>query len=323
MYKIFNLSNHPMDLERFDSGHIGIKNFMRKHRLDGIELIQSSPWNAEVLPAEIVKGMHLRFWPVWLDFWRGNTDRLIKQFGSMEVVKHFYGGDSGKAMVEYYRSELETAKKAGAHYVVFHVSNVEPEHCFNYKFTYTSEEVIEVSIQLLNEAFDGFEGEFDLLFENLWWPGLTLLDSRLAQRLMDGVKYPHKGFMLDISHMMNTNLELESEEQAAGYIIDKYKELGSVAGEIKGIHLNSSLSGNYIKSQLGNNSLKGETDFFKRYCDAYTHILKIDRHIPFRHKAIKKVIDTVKPEYLVYEFLTDKFDELDSFMEMQNKVLDL
>lgn len=323
MYKIFNLSNHPMDLDRFKNGHVEIREFMQKHRLDGIELIQSSPWSEEILPSDMVKGMHLRFWPVWLDLWQGNTEKLEKQFGSMEVVRNFYGGDSGKAIAKYYRSELETAKKAGVEYVVFHVSNVEPEHCFNYNFTYTSEEVVTAAIELLNEAFEGFEGEFLLLFENLWWPGLTLLDPGLAQKLLDGVKYRYKGFMLDISHMMNTNLELESEEQAAGYIIDKYRELGNIAGAVKGIHLNSSLSGAYIKSQLNNTCLIGEKDFLKRYCDAYSHILKIDKHVPFEHPSIKKVIDAVKPEFLVYEFLTDKLEELDSFMEIQNKVLDL
>ena len=41
------------------------------------------------------------------------------------------------------------------------------------------------------------------------------------------------------------------------------------------------------------------------------------------HESIKRVIDVVKPEYLVYEFLTDKLEELDSFMEIQNKVLNL
>lgn len=321
MYKLFNLSNHPFDLDRFKGGNEHIRDFMKKHRLDGIELIQASQWSEDTLPADMIKGVHLRFWPVLLDLWRGDTEKLVKQFGSMEAVKNFYGGESRNAIVEYYKNELEVARQIGAEYVVLHISNVEPEHCFSYKFTYTSEEVIDAFIELVNEVFDGLEGEIKLLFENLWWPGLTLLDNNLSQRLLDGVKYAHKGFMLDISHMMNTNLELKSEEEAVDYILDILKKMGSIAGAIKGIHLNSSVTGEYVKSQFQNDNLENEKDFIKRYCEAYLHILKIDCHIPFEHPSIRRIIDAVKPEYLVYEFLCERLEELEHFIDVQNTAL--
>ena len=323
MLKLFNLSTHEIDLQKFDFDNQKLQRFFEKLRFDGIEMIQSQDWNEGLMPAQFVKGMHMRFWPVWLDFWNGNREELIKQFGSMETVSHYYGGKSKKAMVDWYRKEIETAVKLKAEYVVFHISHVLPEHCFSYKFTYTDREVVEAGIELMNEVLDGVPGEFQLLFENLWWPGLTLLDRSLAGELIERVHYPHKGFMLDISHIMNTNLQLSSEDEAVEYILHRLDILGELSGFIKGIHLNSSLSGEYVRSQLENRSIFGEKDFYKRYCDSYSHVLKIDRHVPFTHKSFRKVLDFVKPQYLVYEFLTEKFDKLEEYADIQNKVLGL
>ena len=226
-------------------------------------------------------------------------------------------------MVDWYRKEIATAVKLKVEYVVFHISHVLPEHCFSYKFTYTDREVVKAGIELLNEVMDGISGEFQLLVENLWWPGLTLLDASLAKELMNGVKYPHKGFMLDISHMMNTNLQLGNEDEAVDYILGKLQQLGELSGMIKGVHLNSSLTGIYAKSQFENTSIFEEKDFFKRYCDSYAHVLKIDRHVPFESTSIRKVLDFVKPEYLVYEFLTDNIKTLEEYAGRQNMVLGL
>lgn len=323
MLKLFNLSTHDMDLRKFEHDHAKLAGFIEKYGFDGIEMIQSSEWNEGSIPKRFVKGMHMRFWPIWLDYWRGNTGELLRQFGSLEAVISFYGGESRGAMVQYYKRELDIASQLGVKYVVFHISNVLPEHCFSYDFTYTSEEVVEAGIELMNEVLEGFEGNFEILFENLWWPGLTLMDRFLAEEMIVKVKYPYKGFMLDISHMMNTELSLSSEEEAVEYILGRLSSLGSTAKYIKGIHLNSSLTGEYVKSQMDNRSLYEEGDFIKKYCDSYLHVLKIDRHEPFKSVSFKKVVDFVKPEYLVYEFLTEDISRLEEFAKIQNKVLGL
>lgn len=323
MLKLFNLSNHDIDLGKFSFDHSRLEAFIKDFGFDGIELIQNNEWKEEQIPSRFVKGMHMRFWPVWLDFWNGNANELQRQFGNMDTLRHYYGGDSRKAMVDWYKKELETAIRLKAEYVVFHISHVLPEHCFNYRFTYTDNEVVKAGIELLNEVLDGVSGEFRLLVENLWWPGLTLLDDALAKELLAGVKYPNKGFMLDISHMMNTNLQLADEDEAVDYILRMVNRLGVIAGEIKGIHLNSSLSGEYVKSQFGNGSIFNEKDFFKRYCDSYAHVLQIDRHVPFKSTSIRKVLDFVNPDYLVYEFLTENIKILEEYAAAQNSVLGL
>jgi Sugar phosphate isomerases/epimerases len=323
MLKLFNLSTHEIDLGKFEFDHNKMKNFFDKYGFDGIEMIQSGEWNENHIPSKFVKGLHMRFWPMWLDFWNGNTAELERQFGNKEALHHFYGGETRDAIVDYYKKEIKLAIKLDVRYVVFHMSHVLPEHCFSYEFTYTDNEVVKAGIELINEVFDGVTGDFDLLFENLWWPGLTLLDPFLANELIERVKYPHKGFMLDISHIMNTNLRLSSEDEAVEYILDKMAELGATSKYIKGIHLNSSLSGEYVRSQFANKSIYEEKDFMKKYCDSYLHVLKIDRHIPFASPSMRKVLDCITPEYLVYEFLTENIGKLEEFAAKQNAVLGL
>ena len=321
MLKLFNLSNHETDLAKFICDKAVLEDFVRRHGFNGIELIQSGEWKESEIPSVLVKGMHMRFWPLWLDFWAGREKELLDQFGSMETVSQYYGGIDRSALVSWYKKEIRIAAKLNVEYVVFHISNVLPEHCFSYKFTYTDNEVTEAGIELLNEVMDGEDCRFRLLVENLWWPGLNFMNNTVTHRLIEGIKYQNKGFMLDISHIMNTNLELQSEDEAVEYILRKLTDMGSLAGLIKGIHLNSSLTGAYVKSQFNNDSILLEKDFYKRYFDSYTHVLKIDRHVPFESASIKKVLEFVNPEFLVYEFLTDNINLLEQYVKAQNKVL--
>ncbi|WP_303863949.1 TIM barrel protein [Alkalibaculum bacchi] len=318
-----NFSTHPSDLDKFSGDYNKIKQFLKKHAMHGLELIQYSPWNDGVIPSSMIHGLHMRFWPMWLDFWRNDKSKLIKQFGEKSTWVHYYGGESRDAIIEHYQKELKDACAMGAKYVVFHVCHVQLEHSYTYSFDYTDSEIIEAFIEMINEVLEGFEPSFDLLLENLWWPGLTMLDKKNSTRLMERIKYPNKGFMMDIGHLMNTNKELKREEEATDYILEVLDSLEDLAVNIKGIHLNSSLSGEYVKREIA--SYKGHDykgDFFNRYVKAFSHISQIDRHTPFTHPSIKKVIDYVRPQYLVYEFISESLNELDKYIKEQDRALE-
>jgi hypothetical protein len=47
--------------------------------------------------------------------------------------------------------------------------------------------------------------------------------------------------------LMNTNTELNTEEASVEYILNIIRNLEEMSDYIKGIHLNSSLSGEYVK----------------------------------------------------------------------------
>lgn len=322
MIKTFNLSAHPYDLSKFNNDISELENFILKHKMDGIELIQNLEWSEDILPARLIKGLHMRFWPMWLDFWKGDKVALNTKFGDEKQWVDFYGSSDRNVLIEYYKKELQLAADIGVKYVVFHVGNVEPEHCFSYDFSYNSDEVISAAIEMINEILDGMDIQFDFLMENLWWPGLNMLEENMLDKLLTGIHYKNKGIMLDIGHLMNTNITLESEAQAVEYILDTLNKLGSRISYIKGIHLNSSLSGEYVKNFIGKAPPFTQTQsFMERYIEAYKHILNIDRHVPFSSSTIINVINKINPDYLVYEVLTDEIETLEKFITLQNKVL--
>src|SRR3712207_1340282 len=324
MERLINTSNYPLDLDRFGATSKEVEKFLKKLNLTGVELIQCGELDEKRLNGEIIKGVHLRYYPIWLDFYKGNIKELEKQFGTMDTVKQFYGGTI-EDIIETYRNELKLAKSVGAKYVVFHVTHVALEHCFTYKFPYSNEEIINASIEFLNEVLKGFEGDFYLLFENLWWPGLNFLDKKLAEKLLSKVNYSKCGFMLDTAHLINTNINLNTEEEGIDYVKKKIMELGTLKNYIKGIHLNCSISGPYVRKKLKEKitykNPHSSEEFFENFKLAYDHIFNIDQHKPFTHTKVSQIVELVSPEFLVYEFAANTKEILKEYILTQHKAL--
>lgn len=329
MLTLTNLTTHPMDLDRFSADTEPIGDFLTSHGLDGFEIMLLDEWEEHRLSDKMIQGVHMRFWPIWLDYWQGNQESLLKEFHTEEAVKAFYGGASRQAMIDHYRKELARAREKQASYAVFHVSHVALEECYTYKFEYTDETVAEAFIELINAITEGIDlneesnAPITLLFENQWWPGLTFKNPALMDQIMKGVKYPHKGFMLDIGHLMNTQVQLGTESEAVDYIMDCLDDLEHRTHWIKGIHLNSSLSGAYVMKRalaedLDYNPMK---PFMERYIDAYKHIGQIDHHETFKDPNISKIIQRIQPDYLVYEFITETYEQLSEKIKEQHRVL--
>jgi len=307
-------------MDRFHCNSSEITNLLVKHNIDGIELLNSLVWDDNIIPSSIVRGVHLKYFPTWLDFWNNNKNELLRQFGSMEQVNNYYGGTNREILINHYIQEIKQADKIGAEYVVFHVAHSQVEHAYTYDFTYNDEEVIDATSELLNEVFKGLNTNIKLLFENLWIPGLTMLNKDMLLRLLEKVQYFNKGFMLDTGHLMNTNFDLTNEKEGIQYILDTINNLGELKTFIKGIHLNCSLSGEYVKNQIEANN-KSKLPFNEMNENVYSHIMKIDMHKPFTDNYAKSLIDFIEPEYVVYEFITTSLEELGEYIEIQDKAV--
>lgn len=319
MLKLMNFSTYNYDLERFNCDSQQITGFLEKNNMDGVELLNPIMWEESILPKKIVKGVHLKYYPTWLDFWNNNKSELLKQFKTMDMVEQYYLGNSREVMIEHYRKEIETATRIGAEYVVFHVAHVDIEHTYDYSFTYSDNKVVDAAVDLLNQVFKGLNTNVKLLFENMWWPGFTMLDKKIASKLLNKVKYKNKGFILDVSHLMNTNLYLKDEKEAVEYIINTVKSLGKVKSLIKGIHLNCSLSGEYVRSQIDKKKQeKKEFRFNPMSEEVFMHVFRIDCHRPFTDNSVRKLIEFIKPEYLVYEFVTTSIRQLEEYIKIQD-----
>ena len=321
MYKILNISNYDGDLKKFEYNHSNMTKFLEKYNLDGFEMLQFNQWTEEQIPKDIIKGLHLRFYPTWIDFYRGDIDKLLSKIESEENISMLYGGNHKNVIIDYYKSELRTAKEIGVEYVVFHVCHVDLHEALTYEFSYSDEEIIHEAANLINEIFsEEEEYNFTLLLENLWWPGLKLQNKENMKSIIDKINYDKVGFMLDTGHMINTNLEIKDKDEAIEYIIETVHGLGEMKKFIKGIHLNYSLSGEYVKGFIENEKkVKSNHEFKELFKNIYDHISKIDYHDPFEHVRVNDLIESLDIKYLVYELLAPTLKELEEKIKRQDK----
>ena len=64
--------------------------------------------------------------------------------------------------------------------------------------------------------------------------------------LLEQVKYPRKGIMLDIGHLLHTNTALRTEEDAVKYlreVLGRYEDLSIILG----VHYHQTLEGAFVE----------------------------------------------------------------------------
>lgn len=323
MERLFHISTINKYLEWFEDDWDKIRAFSQKHQMQGVELGLTLDYDISRIPKGIVKGVHLSFYPMWLDFWKGNLEKVERILGSREAIRSYYGGEDKQVIIENYKKQYERAKDLGVDYMVFHVSHVCIEDSFTWQFDYTDEEVIDATLELLNEVFPQGEDGPLLLFENLWWPGLTYLDKDVTQKLIDGVKYSNKGLLLDVSHLTLTNLSIRTEKDCYMYIKEVINRLGSLKDVIYGMHLNKTLPKYYMnqnRSYLLERYRQAESSGLKNRI-LKQHIQKLDPHQPFDHEIAKQIVEYIKPKFCVYETNPEDIYEMAYFLKQQNKAL--
>ena len=298
-----NFTATTQDLDRYADA-ADLRQFFQGKEIDGLELMLcGSRELPQGMKNEDVVGIHLRYFPSWLDFWKGNREALQKEYGDEETWSMYYGGTSREAFLTEWRKELETAHKIGAKYVVFHVAECTLEECLTYHPRHSDMEVCQAACEIINELMDGTPYRFYFLVENLWWSGLNLLDNQVTKALMDGIHYAKKGIMLDTGHLLNTNQELKTQEEGTAYIAQVLDHMGNLTHYIKGIHLNQSLSGEYVKSVIANPPTFTGT-YWDKLSKIYPHIYHIDYHEPFTAPGVAPLIRRVCPEFLTLELIT-------------------
>ena len=319
MLELTNLSNADCDVENLlQNDAETLPAILREHGLDGIEFMRCAPWDRRMYPEELIKGVHLMFWPTWLDFWRGDRAAFMAEFGSEENVRACYGSLDVADWVQAWKENLRQAAECKPHYLVFHVAHNRTSEMYTREFSVSDEDVIRATIELVNELVPEIPQGCRLLFENLWWPGLTFRQPHLAALLLEQVGYADTGFMLDTGHLMNTNLNLKSEAEGAAYVLKVYRALGEMGRRIYGVHLHQSLSGAYTREMMRRH--RG-THRALSWSEGMDYALHVDRHEPFRTEAARWILDTVQPDYLVHEFLQRSRADLDQKLRTQRFAL--
>ncbi|MCD1146811.1 TIM barrel protein [Peptoniphilus sp. KCTC 25270] len=287
--------------------------------VDGLEIIRCGCEDKEYIDKEKVIGVHLPFYSDWISYWIGKEDLLKREYGSQKIWEEFYGGKDPNHLIPYIQKDMDYAQEVGAEYVVFHVSNVSVYETFYRKYDYTDEEVIDYSIEFMNKLFEGKNYTFEFLMENLPWPGLRFDNGNLAKKLLDGVKYPKKGFMLDTGHMMQNNLDLETQEEGVEYVMNFFQKNPQLIPFVKGIHLHQSITGSIVKEGLKNIPVLKE-DFYEKFAQAYDFIHKVDTHSVITAKNTREMIEFLQPEFLVYEYRSSSRKEREEKLKLQSSI---
>lgn len=309
--KLLSIIPNQKIMEDFGNSWKNIDDFARELGLEGIETMIGTYHPISYLEGASVRGLHLLYFPTWLDLWYEDRDSLIRSFGSEERVQASFGGFSREFLIDHYRKEFENAKALGVDYMVFHVSHVNPRDVFTFDHTYSSREIITAAAELINEVFRG-EGPA-LLFENLFWPGLDLLSPEETELLLDLVDYENKGLLLDTSHLICARGDIFSYDEGARHILDTLDRLGPLRDHIRGIHLNASLPGEYLKNDFSHLITQWEeaSSMEKYYIEA-DHIKRIDTHSVFKSSLLRDILEIIPYEFLTLELSYSSADELRS-----------
>ena len=301
MIELVNLTNYEGEPERLFSGKRDeLEGFLRRHGIRGVELLAGNPVRQEIFPRGLVVGSHLMFWPTWMSFWRKDEEAPRRDVGTSDKVRLIYGTENVEEWIQIWRENIRRSVEAGAEYLVLHIAESEPSAVCSRNFTVTDEEVIEEAAKLINVLTEDIPENCMLLFENLWWPGLTLLKQNLAERLLSEVRHKKCGFMLDTGHLMNTNLNLKNEKDGIEYVLRVFNALGSLRKYVRGIHLHQSQSGAYVREMQKKHAGERWPSDPREIAE---YIGNVDCHFPFMTAEAGRILDAVEPEYLVHEFI--------------------
>lgn len=307
MLKLLNIC----DFTQLEENKKKISHYEEKYGFHGFELIKFDLERSEQEIKNHIKGYHLRFFPMWIDLYLEKYDEIEKELTSQEEWSYICGGKKKEEMLQYYKRELKIASDLEVEYVVLHLCNVRLSETLTYKFAYEDMEVLKNCVDIINGLFVGKNYKFKLLVENLWWAGFKMLSKEEVKYLVENVKYENFGFMLDTGHMLHTNLDLKNSSEGVDYIKKVLEGLEDYRKYIKGVHLNYSLSGDYVKKALKGCGEK----------EVYKHVGKIDYHDPFEDEKIVEVLKKLPLEYLVYEFISSSDKKLEEKVKLQEKFL--
>ena len=158
----FNITSMKWDLERYTS----VEDFTTAlEGFDGVELMDYGDDISPIIPEEKVIGIHMRCPYHWLDFWKGDMERCIREYGSEKQVYENFGGTDRQALVDAFLQDWNRALLHQAEYAVYHISDVTCMECLTGEYAHTDEEVIDAACELINQALPATAEDPWLLLE--------------------------------------------------------------------------------------------------------------------------------------------------------------
>lgn len=310
--------NYAEEISKYPNNLAG---YCKDNKLDGVELYLygvepfTDPCKQETI------GVHLKYWPSWMDFWYGNDNRLEKFFPKAEDRKqYFLGATTKEQWLDVIRANIKAALYYEPEYLVWHVADCDYESIYTWDFAYVSEQVLQATVEVFKEIAAEIPKNVQVLFENLWWPGLKLTEPLLVGYFFEEIfkqGYENVGIMLDTGHLMNTNPALRTEAEGLEYIIEIGKRLGSLKNFVQGFHLSCSLSGIYQRKFIKETRDNKQWQYPKDAMSIMHHITALDQHKPFKERNVAPIVEFYNPRYINHELYYDNMEQLAKYIEIQ------
>ena len=283
---------------------------------DGLELLTSFE-PVDPVYREYAETVHLPYAVDWLAAWDGRP----YDFDDESTRYIMYGRDQ-EEVVDNLETAINCAASVSPAHGVLHAANADIFDLRHKRYLRDPKYVLRAFTDMVNQTvarMPGGEPPFKIVFENLWWPGLRLLDESDFNFLQDRLEFDNWGFCIDTGHMMSSIPRIYTEQDG----IEALKEVfmgysRDLIRRVSAVHFHWSASGKYRESfqeqDMGD-------DAYKFYCDAYNHVSQIDHHMPFKDPACKELLDILEPTYVIHELSGSKTGVLEDFLQ-QRSLLD-
>ena len=267
---------------------------------------------------KVSPAVHLPYATDWHSAWNGKADP--RGLTEEEIPSYMYGRDR-EEIVRNVRAAIEYASELEPAYGVLHASNTNLDEAMLRKQTDNSREVLSDFCEMINTVVSGFkknEPPFKLAFENLWWPGLKLLDQWEYKFIDSHLEFDNWGFCLDTGHLMNTLPDAYSEAICVKRLLEIFSRYPDEMKErIGAIHLHQSTSALYRKTFEEEKRPPGET-MKEAMARAYSHVQRVDQHMPFSIDGCRAIVEELSPDFVTHEMLgTDPKEVIRKFRQQR------
>jgi hypothetical protein len=284
---------------------------------DGLEMLTSYDVPPEVFSDHTVT-VHLPYATDWLSGWEGRPYDVDES----AVRYHMYGRDRDE-VVDTISLAIDLAGRYNPRHGVMHACNADIPELFSHHYSRSDVQVIDAFCEMMNSVvstFPGGEPPFKLAFENLWWPGLRLLDVSGYRRLEGNLEFDDWCLCLDTGHMMNCLPGIYTEDDGIDALLKVFDRYPSdMVDRIDALHFHYSASSEYRDSFEERDFVEGE-DLRELFNEAYPHVTRIDQHMPFSSMRCNEILDVLCPDIVVHELPGSEKSMMDDFRKQRSLI---
>ena len=112
-----------------------LRDFNKEFGLDGIEQFIYTMERPGKSYKDLTTGVHLNYWPYWMDFWLKKAKRLKQQFRNViERNQYFRDAFSREEWLSVIRRNIGAGLTEAPEYLVWHVAEANKEEIFTWEF---------------------------------------------------------------------------------------------------------------------------------------------------------------------------------------------